>query len=61
MVTTDLAAVQAAAVFMARVLAQAEAGFTARAIHVTKVVIISNPAREVSSSSSLDIRAIQSS
>ena len=45
MVTTDLAAVQAAAVFMARVLAQAEAGFTARAIRVMKLVIISNLAK----------------
>ena len=47
MVTTDLAAV-----FMAQAPAQAEAVFTARAIRVTKVVIISNLAKVISSNSS---------
>ena len=63
MVTTDLAAVQAAAAFMARAPAQAEAGFTARAIRVTKVVIINNPAKVISSNnnSSPGIRVTRNS
>ena len=52
MVATDLAAVQAEAAFMARAPAQAEAVFTARAIRVTRVAIISNLTKVISSSSS---------
>ena len=52
MVVTGLAAVQAEAAFMARAPAQEKAVFTARAIWVTKVVIISNPAKVISSNSS---------
>ena len=59
MVTTDLAAVQAAVVFMARAPAQAEAVFTVRDMRVTKEVIIHNPAKAISSN--LDIRATQNS
>ena len=63
MVTTDLAAVQAVADFMAWAPAQAEAVFTARAIQVTKVVIINNPAKLISSNSnsSPGIRETQNS
>ena len=60
MVTTDLAAVQAVAVFMAQAPAQAEAVFTARVIQVTKVVIISSPAKVISSNSP-GIRVTQNS
>ena len=52
MVATDLAAVQAEAVFMARAPVQAGAVFTVRAIRVTRVAIISNPAKVISSNSS---------
>ena len=52
----DPAAVQAVAVFMARVAAQIP---TFKALKVIRVVIISNLAKEVSSSSNLDIRAIK--
>ena len=51
------AAAQVAAVFMARAVQIP----TFKALKEIKVAIISNLAREVSSSSSLDIRAIQSS
>ena len=54
----DPAAVQAAAVFMARVAVQIP---TFRALKVTKVVIISTLAKEVGSSSNPGIRATQSS
>ena len=54
----DLAAVQAAAVFMARVAIQIP---TFRALKVTKVVIISNLAKKVSSNNNPGIRVIQSS
>ena len=47
-----VAVVQAVVAFMARAPAQTEAVFTARAIRVTKVVIISNPAKVISSNSS---------
>ena len=55
---------------MGRAAAQMAAGFMARAVvqipifktlRVIKVAITSNPAREVSSSSRVDIRVIQSS
>ena len=63
MVTTNLAAVQAVAAFMARAPVQAEAVFTARAIRVIKVVIISNMAKLISSnnSSSPGIRVTENS
>ena len=54
----DRAAVQVAAVFMARVAVQIP---TFRALKVTKVVIIINLAKEVSSSSKPGIRVTQSS
>ena len=60
MVATDLAVVQAEAAFMARVPVQAGAVFTVRAIRVTRVVIISNSAKVISSNS-LGIRVIQNS
>ena len=47
----DLVAAQAVAAFMARAAIQAVAVFMARAPKVIKVVIISNLAKEVSSSS----------
>ena len=54
----DLAAVQAAVVFMAHVAVQIP---TLRALKVTKVVIISNLAKEVSNSSNPGMRVTQSS
>ena len=51
MEVTGLAAVQAEAAFMARALVQVEAVFTVRAIRVTRVAIISNPAKVISSNS----------
>ena len=62
MVTMVLATVQAEAAIMARAPAQAEAVFTARAIPVTKVVIISSPTEVISSnnSSTPGIRVTQS-
>ena len=54
------AAAQAAAVFMARVMEVAVLIPTFKALKVIRVVTISNLAREVSSSSNLDIRVIQS-
>ena len=57
----DLAAAQAVAVFMARAAIQAVAVFMTRALKVIKVVIISNLAKEISSSSSNpDFRVTQS-
>ena len=60
-VGTDLAAVQAEADFMAWAPVQAEAVSTARAIRVTRVAIISNPTKVISSnnSNSLGIRVTQ--
>ena len=52
------AAAQVAAVFMARAAVQIP---IFKALKVIKVVIISNLAREVSNSSRVDTRAIQSS
>ena len=60
MVATDLAEVQAEAAFMAQAPVQAEAVFTVRVIRVTRVVIINNPAKVISSNS-LGIRATQNS
>ena len=57
----DLAAAQVAAAFMAWAAIQAVAIFMARALKVIKVVIISNLAKEVSSSSTLGFRVTQSS
>ena len=57
----DLAAAQAVAAFMARAAIQAVAVFMARALKVIKVVIISNLAKEVSSSSNPGFRVTQSS
>ena len=51
MVTTDLAAAQVVAVFMARASVQVVAVFMARAIQVVKASIISNLARAISNSS----------
>ena len=60
---SDLAAVQAEAAFMARAPVQAEAVFTVRAIRVTRVAIISNPTKVISSngSNSPGIRVTQNS
>ena len=52
MVATGLAAVQAEAAFMALAPVQAEAVFTVRVIRVTRVAIISNPAKVISSNNS---------
>ena len=57
----DLAAAQAAAAFMARAAIQAVAVFMARTLKVIKVVIISNLAKEVSSSKNPGFRVTQSS
>ena len=57
----DLAAAQAAAAFMARAAIQAVAVFMARALKVIKVVIISNLAKKVSSSSNPGFRVTQNS
>ena len=57
----DLAAAQAVAAFMARAAIQAVAGFMARALKVTKVVIINNLAKEVSSSTNPGFRVTPSS
>ena len=63
MVATDLAVVQAEATFMARAPVQVEAVFTVRDIRVTRVDIISNPAKVINSnnSNSPGIRATQNS
>ena len=61
MVIMDLVAAQAAAAFMARAVIQAVAVFMARALKVTKVVIISNLAKEVSSNTNPGFRVTQSS
>ena len=58
MAVMDLVAVQELAVFMAQVAVLIP---TFKALKVIRVVIISNLAREVSSSRNLDIRVIQSS
>ena len=60
MVATDLAAVQAEAAFRARASGQAEAVFTVRAIRVTMVAIISNPAK-ITSNNNPGIRVTQNS
>ena len=52
MVATDLATVQTEAAFRARAPGQAGAVFTVKAIRVTRVVIISNPAKVISSNGS---------
>ena len=61
MVITGRVAVQEAAYFMARTMEVAVLIPTFKALKVIRVVIINNLAREVSSSSNLDIRVIQSS
>ena len=63
MVATNLVAVQAEMAFMARASVQAEVVFMARAIWVTRVAIISNPTKVISSNSSKSpgIRATQNS
>ena len=60
MVATDLALGQAEAAFRARAPGQAEAVFTVRAIRVTMVAIISNPAKIISNNNP-DIRVTQNS
>ena len=57
MEVTSLAAVQVEAAFMAWALVQVEAGFTVKAIQVTREVTINNPAKVISSNSP-DITAI---
>ena len=61
MEVTGLAAVQAEAAFMARAPVQVEAVLMVRAIRVTRVAIISNPTKVISSnnSNSLGIRVTQ--
>ena len=63
MVATELAGVQAEVAFMARASVQAEAIFTVRAIRVTRVAIISNPTKIISSNNnnSPGIRVTQNS
>ena len=58
---TGRAVAQAVAAFMARAAIQAVAVFMARALKVTKVVIISNLAKEVSSNTNPGFRVTQSS
>ena len=60
MVATDLAAVQAEAVFMARAPVQAEEVFTVKVILVTKEDIINNPVKVINNNN-LVIKATRSS
>ena len=60
MEVTGLAGVQVEVAFMAREPVQVEAVFAVRAIQVTRVVIIGNPAKVISSNSQ-GIKATQKS